>query len=378
MKLESQIKKLLEAAAPGSVGSEPQKTLDKKDGVDVTSLGDAETSGTAAAAAATETGLPAGNPNSGDRTAAAEDTPIVDPTDDEEDLSAGDVRAPGKKADAGADKTGLPNSKSDGDATPPAQGSSNTPTPGQGALAQEEKKELNQLFTEAGVPQKKVEALVTMFESAVVVRIEKEINAAAAVLAESVGTITEQNKKELAEQVNSFMNYVVETWFEKNELAVENGLRTEIAESFINGLRSLFESHDITVPETSVDVMVTMQDQIKNLETQLNTSVTESVTLKEENTKLKRHSIVEAATKSLVKTDAEKLVSLVEDVEFESVDSFTEKVQALKERYFPVTKTGSKDTLSESEGVTTTAAPEGTIGRYVAAISSSAKGKASF
>jgi hypothetical protein len=379
MKLDAQIKTLLERAAATTVPAEPQKTLDKKDGEDVTGLGTAELSGEAASAAAGKTGLPVGNNDGGDATPPMQgSSTIADPSGDKEDLAQGEGgREPGKAAAAKAAKTGLPVGNNDnGDATKPAQGSSNTPTPGQ-TMTQEETEALTKLFTESGVPTEKVAALVSMFESAVTVRIEKEIEVAAETLAESVGTITEKNKQELYEQVNSFMNYVVETWFEKNELAVENGLRTEIAESFINGLRSLFESHDITVPETSVDVLVSMQDQVKNLEAQLNTSVTEAVTLKEENKKLQRSSIVESASKDLVKTDAEKLVSLVEDVEFETPDSFKEKVLALKERYFPVNK-GSKSTLSESEGEATAELPEGSIGRYVAAISRSVSGKPNF
>ena len=154
-------------------------------------------------------------------------------------------------------------------------------------------------------------------------------------LAEEVSSI----KSELVEKVDSYLNYVVETWMEDNKVAVQNGLRTEIAETFMNKMKDLFVESYIDVPESKVDLVDELAGQVEELEESLNEQTGQSIKLSEELEQYKRDAIIAEAARGLADTQKEKLAELVEGVEFD--EDFESKVATIKESYFA--KTVSED-----------------------------------
>jgi len=150
-------------------------------------------------------------------------------------------------------------------------------------------------------------------------------------LAEEVTTI----KSELVEKVDSYLNYVVESWMEDNKVAVQNGLRTEIAENFMSKMKDLFVESHIDVPESKVDLVDELAVQVEELEESLNKQTGESIKLSEELEVLKRDAIIAEASRGLADTQIEKLKGLCESIDFS--DDFASKVETIKEQYFSQT-----------------------------------------
>ena len=148
---------------------------------------------------------------------------------------------------------------------------------------------------------------------------------------EEVGNI----RKELTDQVDGYLNYVAEQWMEENKLAVEQGIRTEITESFIKGMKNLFNEHYITIPEDKVDVVDDLFQKVEDLEGELNSQIQESVELKKEISAYKKDQVVRTMTAGLSDTQAEKVKELAEGVSDEDPEQFEQKVQVIKENYFP-------------------------------------------
>ena len=173
-----------------------------------------------------------------------------------------------------------------------------------------------------------------IFEAAVKSKLSEEVTRLeenyAVELAEEVETI----KTDLVGKVDSYLNYVVETWMEDNKVAIQNGLRTEIAESFMNNMRDLFVESYIEVPETKVDLVDELAGQVEELEERLNNTTGDAISLAEELETYKRNTIVAEASRDLADTQAEKLKSLLESVDFENEESFVAKVNTVKESYF--------------------------------------------
>lgn len=173
-----------------------------------------------------------------------------------------------------------------------------------------------------------------IFEAAVKSKLSEEITRLeenyAVELAEEVETI----KTDLVGKVDSYLNYVVETWMEDNKIAIQNGLRTEIAESFMNNMRDLFVESYIEVPETKVDLVDELAGQVEELEERLNNTTGDAISLAEELETYKRNTIIAEASRDLADTQAEKLKGLLESVDFENEESFVAKVNTVKESYF--------------------------------------------
>lgn len=175
-------------------------------------------------------------------------------------------------------------------------------------------------------------------------------------------------RSELVEKIDGYLNYVVEQWMEENELAVETGLRAEIAESFIDSLKQVFVEHYVEVPEGKADLIDGLAEQVEELEQQLQATTEKSVKLAETVEELTREKIVAEATEGLVATDAEKLKSLVEGIDYDDEESFAKKVSIIKEAHF--TTKGSTTITEEAEEQPTeetTASPR--MSAYMAAIS---------
>jgi hypothetical protein len=175
----------------------------------------------------------------------------------------------------------------------------------------------------------------SIFEAAVIARVNAEMDKVAASLEEKYATDVAEYKDSIVEKIDSYLNYVVENWMKENELALENGLRTEIAEDFMAGLKVLFKEHYIEVPEEKYDVIGELQAKAAELEAKLDEAIGSNVDLNKEVTSLKRQAVVEELSKDLADTEAAKLGKLLEGVDFENEDLYREKVSVIKENYFP-------------------------------------------
>ena len=193
----------------------------------------------------------------------------------------------------------------------------------------------------------------TIFEAAInskVASIREEIQQEHdAKLAEQVS----EAKEELAERVDSYLEYVADEWFQENALAVEQGLKTEMTESFLEGMKSLFEEHYVSIPEEKYDVLHSMVDKLDDMETKLNEQIEKNISLNKRLAESVADGIFESVSEGLAATQKEKLASLSESVEFESEEEYRDKLETLKESYFPAKGTSSNTAKSEtlSEGV---------------------------
>jgi hypothetical protein len=175
----------------------------------------------------------------------------------------------------------------------------------------------------------------SIFEAAVIARVNSEMDKVASSLEEKYAADVAEYKDGIVEKIDSYLNYVVENWMKENELALENGLRTEIAEDFMSGLKVLFKEHYIEVPEEKYDVIGELQAKAAELEAKLDEAIGSNVDLNKEVTSLKRQAVVEELSKDLADTEAAKLGKLLEGVDYENEDLYREKVSVIKENYFP-------------------------------------------
>jgi hypothetical protein len=165
---------------------------------------------------------------------------------------------------------------------------------------------------------------------------------------EKLSKETDTVKEAMVEKVDSYLNYVVEEWMKENELAVERGIRTEIAEDFITGLKSLFKEHYIDVPEEKYNVLDDLTNQTKDLESKLNEQIEKNVELTKTNSEFSRASLVSEVSADLAETEKEKFVSMAENVDFDSAEKFKEKLETVKESFFPKTKSEITETSVDS------------------------------
>jgi hypothetical protein len=177
----------------------------------------------------------------------------------------------------------------------------------------------------------------TIFEAAVKSKIRSEVVRMEEGYAVALEEATETIKEELSEKVDDYLGYVVEEWMKENELAIERGLKGEIAEDFISGLKQLFEDHYIDVPDEKYDVLEAQSEKIAELEEKLNGMIEENVEKKKVVESLTREQITSEVSYDLAATEVEKFKSLTEDVDFVTEDSFRAKLDTLKESYFPTT-----------------------------------------
>ena len=196
----------------------------------------------------------------------------------------------------------------------------------------------------------------TIFEAAINAKVAEIKETLEAQYEEKLAEEIEAAKESLAERVDSYLEYVADEWFEENALAIENGLKTEMTESFLTGMKGLFEEHYVTIPEDKYDVLESMVEKLDDMETKLNEQIEKNINLNGRLADATAGGILDQVSEGLAVTQKEKLASLSESVEFESEDQYREKLETLKESYFsgkaPVAKT---ETLSEgvdnSEGV---------------------------
>ncbi len=210
------------------------------------------------------------------------------------------------------------------------------------------KEDIDALLQGEDLSEEFVSKATTIFEAAVMSRVEEIAEEVEAQLHEQFEQAVEELKEDFAAKIDDYLNYMVEEWMKENELAIESGLRAEIVEDFIGGLRNLFAEHYIDIPEEKVDVVQEMADKVEELEAKLNEEISRSVEFKKEINEHKKIQAVQTVCEGLTQTQVEKLKSLAESVEFTTEEEFTEKVNTLKEAYAPSTvKAGEKSALEE-------------------------------
>lgn len=210
----------------------------------------------------------------------------------------------------------------------------------------------------------------TIFEAAVITRLNEELERLhedyAKVLEEEIETV----KSELAEHVDEYLTYAVQRWAKDNELAIEHGIKTEMAESVLTGLKQVFAENYIDISDEKVDLVDEMMNQLDTMETKLNEQIEENVELNREIGGYIKNGIVNEISEGLSLTQKEKLAALAEAVEFDDEDTFREKVATLRESYFstkPEVTTVTEDVEVENENVS------GPMSAYVQALSRWAK-----
>ena len=207
----------------------------------------------------------------------------------------------------------------------------------------------------------------TIFETAINAKVASIAAGLESEYAEKLSEQVEEAKIELAERVDSYLEYVSDEWFQENALVVEQGLKTEMTESFLEGMKSLFEEHYVSIPEEKYDVLESMVEKLDDMENKLNEQIEKNIGLNKRLGESVADGILYDVSEGLAETQKEKLASLVESVEFESEEKYREKLETLKESYFSKASaptTNKRETLSEGEDVPP-AAPAGTMETYL-------------
>jgi len=232
------------------------------------------------------------------------------------------------------------------------------------------KEDVAALVSGEGLSEEFQEKAATIFEAAVKSKIRSEIVRMEEDYRKQLGESIEEQKEELATKADDYLQYVVEEWMKENELAIERGLKGEIAEDFIAGLKQLFEDHYIDVPDEKYDVLEAQSEKITELENRLNEMMEENIEKKKVVESLTRETVIVEVSDDLAETEEEKFKELVEDVEYTDEDSFRNKLNTLKESYFP--KTGGEESFiidDEHSEIAQDIDTTDTIKSYMSAIS---------
>ena len=174
----------------------------------------------------------------------------------------------------------------------------------------------------------------TIFEAAIKAKVKEESQRLQGEYETKLKEDTETHKAELVEKVDSYLNYVVEEWMQENKIAIERGIKGEIAEDFIGGLKKLFEDHYIDVPDEKYNVLEDQASKIEDLEKKLNEEIEKNVKLNKDNGELKKEEIIKKSSEDLTDVQKEKFNKLAEEVEYSSEEDFSSKVKTIKESYF--------------------------------------------
>ena len=213
------------------------------------------------------------------------------------------------------------------------------------------KEDIDALMSGENLSEEFVTKATTIFEAAVIARAEEVISEAEEQLMEEFEVAVEAIKEDLAAKVDGYLNYMVEEWMKENELAIESGLRAEIVEDFIGGLKNLFAEHYIDIPEEKVDVVQEMADKVEELEAKLNEEIQNSIQVRKELNEQKKIQAMQAVCEGLTQTQVEKLKSLAESVEFSTEEEYKNKLETIRENYFPSgTKRADENQLHEELG----------------------------
>ena len=204
----------------------------------------------------------------------------------------------------------------------------------------------------------------TIFEAAVQAKVVEQVNSKMEELETQLksdqDSISSEFTKELTEKVDGYLTYIVEEWMKENELAIERGIRTELVEDFMSGLRTLFTEHYIDIPEEKVDMVDDLFTKVEDLETSLDEEINRGVELQKELSQFKKDDVLRDATKDLADTETEKISKLAEGIEYENEEQYIEKISVLKESYFPKSEAVTSEIAETDETIEVTEESEQT------------------
>ena len=227
--------------------------------------------------------------------------------------------------------------------------------------------DVSALTQDAELSEEFKEKAATIFEAAVKSKIRSEVERIEMEKTQEIAEEINNVRDELTEKVDNYMNYVVEEWMKENEIAIERGLKGEIAEDFISGLKALFEEHYVDVPDEKYDILGQQSEKIDELEAKLNEQIEKNAEMKKSHDVLVRDRVFTECSSDLADTEVEKFKSLAEEVDFSNEESFKEKLDQLKESYFPKATTVAESVDSETDG-TESYDTTGAMSAYMAAI----------
>ena len=211
---------------------------------------------------------------------------------------------------------------------------------------------------EEGLSEEFKQKASTIFEAAVQAKVIEQVNSKMAELETQLksdqSSMSEEFTKELTEKVDGYLTYIVEEWMKENELAIERGIRTELVEDFMSGLRTLFTEHYIDIPEEKVDMVDDLFTKVEDLETSLDEEINRGVELQKELSQFKKDDVLRDATKDLADTETEKISKLAEGIEYENEEQYTEKLNVLKESYFPKSEAVTSEIAETDETIEVT------------------------
>ena len=191
----------------------------------------------------------------------------------------------------------------------------------------------------------------TIFEAAVHAKVVDEVNKRKEEQQKEVDASKDEFQKELTEKVDGYLTYVVEEWMKENELAIERGIRSELVEDFMSGLKTLFTEHYIDLPEEKVDMVDDLFTKVEELETSLDEEINRGVELQKELSQFKKDDAIKQTTKDLADADSEKIAKLAEGIEFENTEQYVEKLNVLKESYFPKSEAVTSEITETDENI---------------------------
>ena len=230
--------------------------------------------------------------------------------------------------------------------------------------------DVNALTEGDGLSEEFKKKAATIFEAAIRMKLREEIERLDERYEAKLASEIEEAKADMAEKVDDYLNYVVEEWMKQNEVALEHHLKTEIAEGFIVGLKTLFEEHNISIPDEQFDMLDAAAEQVGELEGKLNEQMESNIELTKENDELKKEAILLDVASDLADTEVEKFAGLAEGVAFENAEDYAEKLGTIKESYFPKTPSSNNDdTAAPVEGSVEELDVTDTMSAYMSAIS---------
>ena len=232
--------------------------------------------------------------------------------------------------------------------------------------------DVNALFGGEDLSEEFKEKAKLVFETALNAKVSEVKEALEAKYQETLEERIAEEKTALSERVDNYLEYVADEWFTENALAVEQGLKTDMTESFLSGMKSLFEEHYVTIPEDKYDVLESMVEKLDDMETKLNEQIEKNVSLNSRLGESVANGILESVSEGLASTQKEKLASLSESVEFESEESYREKLETLRESYFSSkakSPAAKSDTISEGVDSADATDVSGSMNAYLKTLS---------
>jgi hypothetical protein len=234
------------------------------------------------------------------------------------------------------------------------------------------KEDMDALFNGEELTEEFKDKATTIFEAAVMARVNQEVARLEEEFESKLAEQVEKNTEGLVEQVDGYLGYIAEQWMAQNEIALERGIKSDILEGFVSGLKSLFEEHYIDIPEEKFDLVGSLEEQVEELEAKLNEQVAANVEMSKTIAEAQRQEIVKTVSEGLTDIETEKFLGLVEELSYEDASTFETKVKTIRENYFTTKAADVKSVVTDTpvETLTEEKKPEvdPTIASYLSAL----------